>query len=109
MLPSFVGGSKSERQWRNEFGASGLPIREPRVADVEVGIQRGYSLFKQVRMFVLDNCVDFIGDIQAYSRKLDDLGNPTEDIADKSTWHRMDAYRYMCIPLADVRRVGVVL
>jgi hypothetical protein len=108
-MPSFVGGSKSERQWRSEFAASGLPIREPRISDVEVGIQRGYSLFKQGRMFVMDNCMSFIGDLQAYARKVDDMGEPTEEIADKSTWHLMDAYRYMATRLADVRRVGQVL
>lgn len=108
-IPSFVGGSKSEGQWRREFAVAGLPIHEPRISEVEVGIGRGYSLFAGKRIKVLDTCIGFINDLQTYSRKLDAMGEPTEDIENKASWHRMDAYRYIATRLADVRRIGQVL
>lgn len=108
-IPTCVGGSHSEGQWRREFATAGLPIREPRVSEVEVGIQRVYGLFKQNKLFVLDNCMGIIGDLQSYSRKLDAAGNTTEAIEDKSTWHRIDALRYIATRIADARRVGKVL
>lgn len=108
-IPTCVGGSHSEGQWRREFATAGLPIREPRVRDVEVGIQRGYGLIKQGRIRVFDTCTGLIDQFQSYSRKLDAAGQPTEEIADKSTYHLMDAFRYISTRLADTRRVGQVL
>lgn len=109
MIPTCVGGSKSEGQWRREFQVAGLPIREPRVSEVEVGIQRVYGLFKQDQLFVFDTCVGLIDELQSYSRKLDSVGEPTEDIQDKSTYHRLDALRYIGTRIVDKKRVGVVL
>lgn len=108
-IPVCVGGSKSEGQWRREFQVAGLPIREPRVSEVEVGIQRVYGLFKQNQLFVFDTCVGLIDELQSYSRKLDSVGEPTEDIQDKSTYHRLDSLRYIGTRIADKKRVGVVL
>lgn len=108
-IPTCVGGSKSEGQWRKEFAASGLPIREPRISDVEVGIQRVYGLFKQNKLFVFDTCQGVIDDLQSYSRKLDPMGEPTEDIQDKARFHYCDSLRYIATRLADTRRVGRVL
>src|SRR6185437_11409867 len=42
MLPVCVGGSHSEGQWRNEFRVAGLPVREPDIKEVEIGIERVY-------------------------------------------------------------------
>ena len=109
MIPTCVGGSKSEGQWRREFQVAGLPIREPRISEVEVGIQRVYGLFKANQLYVFDTCVGLIDELQSYSRKLDSNGEPTEDIADKATYHRLDSLRYIGTRIADKRRVGSVL
>lgn len=117
-IPICYGGAKSEGQWRREFSSGGevrgkkipgLPIREPKVSEVEVGIGRGISLFSEGRIKVLDTCKGFISDLQSYSRKLDSAGEPTQEIADKAKWHRLDAYRYIATRLADKKRVGTVL
>ena len=107
--PDFSGGSHSEGQWRMEFRNAGLPIREPRVKDVEVGIQRGYGIIKRDELRIFDTCTGLIDQLQSYSRKLDASGNPTEEIADKATYHLVDAWRYLAIRLDDKRRVGQVL
>lgn len=94
-VPTTVGGAKSEGQWRKEFRAAGLPVREPPVSDVEVGIDRVYGLLKDGRLQVFDTCTGVIDNITTYSRELDDNDQPTERIEDKETYHLADALRYV--------------
>jgi hypothetical protein len=94
-VPTAVGGAASEGQWRSEFRAAGLPIREPDQKLVEVGIDRLYGGLKSQQLMVFEDCLDTIAEIEYYSRKLDDDGNPTKEIKDKSTFHRLDALRYI--------------
>ena len=89
------GGAKSEGQWRLEFIAAGLPIHEPIVSDVEVGISRVYGLFKSGRLKVFDDLKGIVDDLESYSRVLDDAGEPTEKIEDKETYHKLDSLRYV--------------
>lgn len=106
------GGAKSEGQWRDEFVAGGLPIHEPPVSGVEVGIDRVYELFKTNRLFIFDDLDGLIDDVESYSRELDENGEPTEVIEDKSKYHLGDALRYICTFLnnktAKVRRVQTI-
>ena len=90
-----VGGSMSEDQWRLEFKVGGLTVHPPDLKDVEVGIQRVYELFKRNRLFVFDDLADVIDDLESYSRVVDETGQPTEQIEDKATYHRLDALRYI--------------
>jgi hypothetical protein len=94
-VPAVYGGSKSEHQWRRDFAAAGLPILEPLVADVEVGIQRGYAGIATDNLLVFDDLVGFLDEVRTYSRVLDDAGQPTEAIEDKETFHRLDGFRYV--------------
>ena len=89
------GGAAGEQQWRDEFTAAGLRIRKPLVGDVEVGINRVYSLFANGRLSVFDSCGGVLDELATYSRVTDDEGNPLEAIADKSKFHRLDALRYI--------------
>ena len=95
MIPFTVGGSHSEDQWRKEFRAGGLPIREPDVKDVEVGIDRVYGAHARNEIVVFDDLSGYLEEKMTYSRKLDANGEATEEIEDKSTFHRMDAERYI--------------
>lgn len=95
MIPTCVGGSKSEGQWRQEFRAGGLPVRESPVTDVEVGIDRVYGVHKRGDLYVFDDLQGYLDEKMTYSRKLDENGEPTEDIEDKSAYHFMDAERYV--------------
>lgn len=98
MLPLCVGGSGSEDQWRAEFQAAGLPVQEPAVTgpdSVEVGIDRVYGTHKRGELFVFEDLEGYLEEKLTYSRKLDDRGEPTEDIEDKSSFHFMDAERYI--------------
>lgn len=104
MVPFCVGGSKSEGQWRREFrmGGSyngqpvgGLPINEPLISDVEVGIGRVFAAHSRNEIVVFDDCSGYLDQKRSYSRKVDASGDPTEEIADKATFHFMDAERYI--------------
>lgn len=89
------GGSKSEKQWRSEFRAAGLPIKGPAVTEVEVGINRVWGLHNDARIVVFEDCEGYLEEKRTYSRKLDDRGDPTEEIEDKHAFHFMDAERYI--------------
>jgi hypothetical protein len=89
------GGAKSESQQRRDFGAAGLKIGEPAIADVEAGINRVIALLKKKRLFVFDTCTGVIDEFGTYSRELDDQGQPTEKIKNKNDYHHLDALRYV--------------
>jgi hypothetical protein len=94
-IATCVGGSKSEGQWRDEFRAGGLPVREPDIRDVEVGINRVYGAHARGEILVFDDLDDYLDEKLSYARKLDPAGQPTEEIEDKSSYHLMDAERYI--------------
>lgn len=95
MIPIAVGGSHSEGQWRAEFRAAGLPIREPDVREVEIGISRVYGAHKADQIVVFDTCTGYLAQKGDYRRKLDAAGEPTEEIENKSQYHYLDAERYI--------------
>jgi hypothetical protein len=106
-MPICVGGSKSEGQWRREFRAGGLPIREPDISEVEVGINRVYGGFKTNKLIIFDDLAGLLDEVRSYSRKLDAAGEPTEQIEDKETYHRLDALRYIGGWLFRTHKAGV--
>lgn len=95
MIPTTVGGSKSEGQWRDEFKAGGLPVMEPDCREVEVGISRVYGAHKANQIMVFDDLTGYLDEKRSYSRKLDASGNPTEEIENKSSYHAIDSERYI--------------
>lgn len=101
MVPECVGGSKSEGQWRLEFRSGGLPVRDPILTDVEVGINRVYGFHARDQVFVFEDLVNYLEQKHTYARKLNDRDEPTEEIEDKSEYHLLDAERYILSLLAD--------
>lgn len=95
MRPTAVGGAKSEQQWRDEFAAAGLAVREPKITEVEVGIDRVYGAHKDDAVMVFDDLPGYLEQKLTYSRELDDAGEPTEAIEDKHSFHFCDAERYV--------------
>ena len=95
----WVCGAKSERSWRLEYQASGIPVTEPPIVDVWLGIDRVYQLLSDWSLVVHDNCVNLLSEIGNYRRKLDRGGNPTEAIESKEDFHLLDALRYVVAEL----------
>lgn len=105
-----VGGAGSEQNWRDEFTAAGLTVQKPEVSEVEVGIDRFYALLKTggVKFFqtltgLLGNDGADEGEIETYSRVLDEQGEPTDAIQDKNSYHRLDACRYAATLISSTR------
>lgn len=94
-VPVAVGGAASESQWRDEFAAAGLPVLPPAVKDVEVGINRVYAAHRRDLIFVFRGCKGYLDQKGTYSRKVNDRGEPTEEIENKSDYHLLDAERYI--------------
>jgi hypothetical protein len=94
-IPYTVGGSRSEEQWRTEFSQNGLPIAAPLTDDVDLGINRVYALHATDRVFYFNTLSGTIDEKGRYRRKRDRLGNTTEEIELKNTFHRLDAERYI--------------
>lgn len=97
--PHAYGGASSEQQWRDEFIAAGLYVGKPPISDVEVSINHVYGAIKRDELYIFDTCTGMLDEIMTYSRELDDAGEPTEKIADKSIYHRLDALRYVLVSL----------
>ena len=91
----WVGGSKSEKQFRLDWEAEGIKVEEPSISDVEAGLDRVTFLLKQKKLYVLSTCRGIIDEFGRYSRKLDAQGKVTEEIENKSEFHRLDAARYI--------------
>jgi len=94
-IPFAVGGAKSEGNWRLEMRANGLPVREPDVKEVEVGIDRVYGAHANNEIIIFDDLTEYLDQKHTYSRELDAQDRPTEKIADKATYHFLDAERYI--------------
>lgn len=92
---NIYGGSGSEQQWRDEFSQAGLYVARPPIDDVEVGIQRVYGALQRHELFIFDTCERTLDQLASYARELNEMGEPTEKIADKETFHFLDALRYI--------------
>ncbi len=92
-----AGGAPSEDDWRRDFTVAGWPIVKPPIRDVEVGISRVYRLIADGRLrFTRLGAHAVIDEINRYAREVNDAGEPIDKIADKETFHRLDALRYVC-------------
>lgn len=106
--PIVAGGAKSEQQWRDEFAAAGLAVKEPPISDVEVGIDRVYGCHSRGEIYVFDDLEGYLEQKMTYSRELDEAGEATEKIDDKHSFHFLDAERYIISLLRD-KPAGSVL
>lgn len=101
-----VGGAHAEEGWRESFTAAGWPISEPREHGVEVGINTVYGWHKRNALFVFSDLGIYLDEKMSYSRKLDDMYQPTEEIDNKSRFHLQDAERYLLSDFGPERVVG---
>jgi hypothetical protein len=83
----WVGGAPSESQFRMDWTDAGIRVQQPPIKDVEAGIDRIVSLFKTNHLRIFKTCTLLLDEIASYSRKLDDMGEPTDVIKDKNKYH----------------------
>lgn len=101
------GGAPSEDQQRWDWSDAGIHVEQPPISDVEAGIDRVIAMLKDKRLFVFQSCQGVIGEFGDYSRKLDDMGQPTDEIKNKSEFHRLDALRYVVSGVSQLSGSGV--
>lgn len=89
-----VGGAGSETQYRMDWTFAGLPVLEPPIKEVENGIDKVTELMKTDKFRVFRTLSGLRDELGSYRRKLDEVGNPTEEILNKRAYHRLDALRY---------------
>lgn len=94
------GGAKSEGQQRRDWSSGGLVLGEPRISDVESGIDRVTELIKSGRFRVFRSVRGLRDEFGTYRRKMDSEGNPTDEIAEKRRFHRLDALRYAVVGMS---------
>jgi len=105
-ITKFVGGARSELQFRLDYRAAGIQIVRPPFTDVEAGIDRVVQLLREHRLFFFENCElrsphssssvlpTIFDELNQYARKLGPDGEPTTEIENKEQFHRLDALRY---------------
>ncbi len=103
----FVGGASSESQERLDWRAAGIIVSEPPFSGVEPGIDRVTGLIKTNHFRVFRNLKGLRDELGSYRRKVDDAGNPTDEIVDKRYFHRLDALRYAVSMITQPRGVFV--
>lgn len=104
-----VGGAASETQYRMDWQAAGLDVLEPPIKEVENGIDKVIELMKANRFRVFRTLHGLRDELGSYRRKLDERGEPTEEILNKRTYHRLDSLRYAACyinqPIAEITSV----
>ena len=95
----------SERQWRREFMQYGWNLQECRIKDVEVGIDKVWSMHHQNKLVYFNTMRHTLSQKEEYRRKLDESQQPTEAIENKEQFHFMDAERYIIADLAGRRPI----
>jgi hypothetical protein len=96
----WVCGAPSERDWRVEFEAAGVPVQQPPVADFWIGVDRVIELLDTTTLVVHDTCPQLLSEIEEYHRKQDNrTGEFLDVIEDKSKYHLMDCLRYVVVYL----------
>ena len=91
----WYGGAAGEDQQRMDWQRAGIPLQRPPVTDVEAQIDRVIGLFRQNRLFIGKGLAGLVNELTTYSREIDAQGHPTEKIANKAAFHRLDALRYV--------------
>jgi len=91
----WVGGAPSEGQVRRDWNDAGILVYQPPISEVEAGIDRVITLFKQKRIRIFESCTGLRDELGKYSRALDKNGEVTTEIKDKSRYHRLDSLRYV--------------
>ena len=82
------GGAKSEKQQRADYAAEGVRISEPKITDVDSGVNSVNKMFENGTLKI---CLDMTYTIDQLEHCVYDQ---KEQIADKSIWHHLDVLRY---------------
>lgn len=102
-------GAKSEIYHRKDWLSAGARgVVEPPESEVEARIDAITMLFKQHRLFISPECQGLIDELNTYRREVDENGDPTVKIHNKSAYHHIDALGYAALHLVRQRKVTTI-
>lgn len=90
-----VGGSHQEDEIRQGYAAHGWHIMEPKQQRVRPRIDRVIGLHENNKEYVFDDLYNFLFEQANFSWKLDEHGQPTDDILNESKFHLMACRQYI--------------
>ena len=102
-ITTIFGGAKAEIYFREDYASVGVNVLKPPTGEVESGIEAVYQLLKENRLYIFSNLDEMLNEIRSYSRDMDERGNTLSTIHNKSTYHRLDALRYIALGISGVR------
>lgn len=94
-LVMVFGGAPGEQQQRWDWAENGVPVQQPLVAAVDIGIDKVIGLLKARRLYVFDTLRMLRSQLGEYGRVMGEDGFVTEKIKDKEKYHLCDAMRYV--------------
>lgn len=92
-----VGGAGSEDAWRQEWAQHGIYVYRPPVASVDLGILAVTEKMRARRLKVFRTCAGVLSELGTYRYMTAADGKVSDVIVDKSTFHRLDAVRYIFV------------
>jgi hypothetical protein len=99
-LVEYYGGSFGETQFRADWNREGIPVMRPYTDDVEIGISCVIEMFRSGRLKISKDLRGLLSELVTYSRVADSENRMTNAIANKSSYHRLDALRYFAVTVS---------
>ncbi len=90
-----VGGSPQEEENRLLYNAHGWVITKPKIGHVEPQITKVTGMHQLNKIMVFDDMEYYLDEKRTFSRKLDELNQPTAEIENIAKFHEMSCERYL--------------
>ncbi len=91
-----VGGSHQEDEIRQGYTSQGWPIAEPHILPVKAQLDRAKQLMEKNKIFVFSDMYGLLRQFNSCMWKLDDMGQPTNEIENEKKYHLLACLRYVC-------------
>jgi phage terminase large subunit len=106
---AWIGGGPSERAARTDWTGAGIPLLEPSISDVWLGIDRVNRHLVDRSLVIHDCCTNLLSEIGSYVRKQSRDGVFEDKIVSKDRFHGLDALRYMVSWLTEPQETEEVM
>jgi hypothetical protein len=103
--PVGYGGASAEEGWRESWTYAGLPLMVPPDNNVEHQIQCVWTAMNRKiqtgmhpglsQLIFFDDLTSVLGEVISYTREVDENGDATDKISEKSKYHLLDSLRYV--------------
>lgn len=90
-----VGGSPEEAETRQAYNAHGWVITAPKIKHVEPQLDKVIGMHQLNKIYAFRDMAHYLDEKRTFSRKLDDSGQVTEQIAEEAKFHLIACERYL--------------